>query len=83
MKRLIYTLTLSAAMLAPSQLIMAKSDNDNRPDEKRCEAQCEVKKEVCEKLPDNNAVQKCKADVEQQCKQVCKEAEDHHDRDHR
>ena len=81
MKRMIYTLTLSAAMLAASTLVMAKSDKDDRHDDKKCEAQFEAQKEACEALPTRDAVQKCKAQVEQKAKQVCKDAADDQDRD--
>ena len=81
MKRIIYTLTLSAAMLAASTLVMAKSDKDNRPDDKRCEAQFEAAKEACESLSTRDAIQKCKAQVEEKAKQMCKEAGDDQDRD--
>lgn len=83
MKRIIYTFTLSAAMLAASTLVMAKSDKDNRNDEKKCEAQFEAQKEACESLPSRDAVLKCKAQVEEKAKQVCKEAEDDKDQDKR
>ena len=81
MKHIIYTLTLSAAMLGASTLVMAASDGDRGREEKQCEAKFEAAKEACEALPTSDAVRKCKAEVEQKAKQACKEADDDRDRD--
>ncbi len=84
MKRMIYTLTLSAAMLGASALVMADSGKGDRHNEKQCEAKFEAAKEACELQAGD--VQKCKAHVEELAKQACQETEPQNrerDRDHR
>jgi len=86
MKKLIYTVTLSCAMLGSSALVGATPDDKDRPGEKACETACEAKKEQCEKLkPDTAAFNACLAKVRQDCKDACKDQNENdrdRDRDH-
>ena len=81
MKRFVYTFTLSTAMIAFSASGRAKSDHKDGG-EKACETACEAKKEQCEKLkPDTAKFNACVAQVEKDCKPLCKDDNDR-DRDH-
>ncbi len=79
MRQIVYTLTLSVAMLASSALATDKPGGGKN---KHCEDACEQKKEQCERLkPGSDDFKRCMADAEQQCKQACKEDDDDQDTD--
>lgn len=87
MKKLIYTFTLTTAMLASSAAIWATPDHGNGGGDKDCETACEAKKEQCEKLkPDTAAFNACIAKVQQDCNNTCENRDNnerHRDRNRR
>lgn len=76
MNKLVYTFTLSMAMIVSLASGSAKSGHADAG-EKACEATCEAKKEQCEKLkPDTAKFNACVAQVQKDCQQVCKNGAD-------